>query len=513
MYLADHARETPDKAALIVASTGQKLTFAELDGRSTRLARFLQQRGLKRGDHLALLMENSPAFMEVVWAAYRSGFHITAINRHLPPEDVAFIVGDCGAKAIISSTYLADAIEQLAPRIPTCNIRLITGGMAVGWQSYADALASVSGEPLAQEWMGEAMLYSSGTTGRPKGILRPLRNLHPSAAFAQNQANSHFGFGTDTIYLSPAPLYHAAPFSFALNVQAAGGTVVIMEHFDAQQALQFIMDYRVTHSQWVPTMFIRMLKLPPETRACFDASSMKVAIHAAAPCPVDIKQQMIDWWGPILWEYYSGTEGIGQTLINSKDWLSHRGSVGRATLGTIRICDPDGHELAASETGNIYFERCEPVFEYNNDPGKTAESRHPVHPNWATMGDIGYLDADGFLYLTDRNAFMIISGGVNIYPQMVEDALITHPWVEDVAVIGVPDEEMGEVVKAIVRPVESVEPSEELVDELRAYARARVAGFMVPRSVDFIAEMPRLPTGKLYKKALLDSYRLGTNSD
>ena len=302
------------------------------------------------------------------------------------------------------------------------------------------------------------------------------------------------------------PLYHAAPLAYVMSVQSFGGTVVMMERFDAEQALALIEKYRVTHSQWVPTMFVRMMKLPEEARARHDLSSHQVAIHAAAPCPVEVKRQMIEWWGPILYEYYAGTEGSGSTFITSEDWLEHPGSVGRAALGVLHICDENGAELPVGETGLVYFERETPTFEYHNDPGKTADARHPQHPNWNALGDVGYLDADGYLYLTDRKSFMIISGGVNIYPQAIEDLLVTHPKVADVAVFGIPHPEMGEAVKAVIEPAPGHAPSDELAEELLAYAKERLAHYMAPRSIDFIEEMPRLPTGKLYKRLLRDAY-------
>jgi fatty-acyl-CoA synthase len=506
MHLADHARLTPKKPALISARTGEAVTFAELDERSTRLARFLQAQGLKRGDHIAILMENNLAFMDPVWAAFRSGLYVTAVNRYLPPDEVAYIVGDCGARAIVTSYAKRETAAALADLIPNCPIRLMADGVIPGWDSYEAALASVPAGRLAEEWMGESMLYSSGTTGRPKGILRPLPPLSATEGFAARHLVNRFGFGPETIYLSPAPLYHAAPLGYVLSVQSWGGAVVMMETFDAEQALALIERHRVTHSQWVPTMFVRMLKLPPEWRDRHDLSSHKVAIHAAAPCPIAVKREMIEWWGPILHEYYAGTEGSGSTLITSEEWLAHPGSVGRAALGVLHICDEEGRELPPGETGLVYFEREAPTFEYHNDPAKTRAARHPDHPGWNALGDVGYLDEEGYLYLTDRQAFMIISGGVNIYPQAIEDALITHPKVADVAVFGVPDPDMGEAVKAVIETAPGHAPDDDLAAELMSFARAKLAGYMAPRSIDFIEAMPRLPTGKLYKRLLKDKY-------
>ncbi len=506
MYLADHARLTPDKPAMISADTGQAVSFAELNERSNRLAQYLYDQGLRRGDHIAVLMENNLAFMEPVWAAFRSGLYVTTINRYLPPDEAAYIANDCGAKALITSYAKRETAAALLDLIPNCPIRLMVGGVIPGWDSYEEAVATGSPEPLAQEWMGDSMLYSSGTTGRPKGILRPLPDITPAEGFDARQMANRYGLSAQSVYLSPAPLYHAAPLAYVLTVQSFGGTVVMMERFDPEQALQLIETHGVTHSQWVPTMFVRMLKLPAEVRARYDLSSHQVAVHAAAPCPVEVKRQMIEWWGPILYEYYAGTEASGSTFITSEDWLEHPGSVGRAALGVLHICDEDGKELPIGETGLVYFEREAPTFEYHNDPAKTASARHPDHANWNALGDVGYLDADGYLYLTDRKAFMIISGGVNIYPQAIEDALITHPKVADVAVFGVPDAEMGEAVKAVIEPANGQAPSEDLAAELMTYARERLAHYMAPRSIDFIEEMPRLPTGKLYKRLLRDAY-------
>ena len=352
------------------------------------------------------------------------------------------------------------------------------------------------------------MLYSSGTTGRPKGIKRPLEDVEiddpdgvsPVVALASGL----FATSSDSVYLSPAPLYHSAPLGFTTSIQALGGTVVVMPRFDAAEALAYIEQYEITHSQWVPTMFGRMLKLPEEQRTGYDWSTHKVAIHAAAPCPVEVKKQMFDLWGPILYEYYAGTEVNGFVYCTPQDWLDHPGTVGRSILGDIHICDEMGTELPTGEPGTIYFEREEMPFEYHNDPGKTKGAQHPDHPNWSTLGDVGYVDDEGFLYLTDRKAFMIIAGGVNIYPQEIEDCLIMHPKVADVAVFGVPNADLGEEVKAVVQLEAGVEESDAVAGELLAYAGEHIARYKVPRSIDFLPELPRLPTGKLYKRILRD---------
>jgi fatty-acyl-CoA synthase len=505
MFLADHARRTPDKAAAITAA-GRVVTYAELDDRSNRLAHLLHARGLRRGDHIAIFMENNIRFMESVWAAFRSGLYITPINRFSTASEAAYIATDCQARALVSSVAQREVAEQLPSLLPDCEIRLMVDGIVESWEPYEPAIEEYPSTPLPREWMGAAMFYSSGTTGRPKGIINPLPDATPAEGFAKRQRTNRFGFASDTVYLSPAPIYHSAPFSSILNVQAVGGTAVIMEKFDAVAALTLIDEHRVTHSQWVPTMFVRMLALPTDLRTAFDFSSHRLAIHAAAPCPIEVKRQMIEWWGNIIYEFYSGTEGAGFTAITSEEWLAHPGSVGRAAPHAPHICDEDGRELPAGQSGLIYFEQPSPLFVYHNDDAKTRASRHPRHPNWVGMGDIGYVDGEGYLYLTDRKEFMIISGGVNIYPKAIEDVLIAHPMVADAAVVGVPDAEMGEAVKAVVEPRAGVAHSDDLAAELIAFTRERVAHYMVPRSVDFITEMPRLPTGKLHKYQLRERY-------
>jgi fatty-acyl-CoA synthase len=483
------------------------LTYAELNDRSNRLAQYLQAQGLRRGGHIAILMENNIRFMEVCWAALRSGLYFTTINRYLPADEAAYIVEDCGAQVLVTSFAKADVAAALVDLIPNCPKRLMVDGVIPGWESYEDAIAAFPAEPLAEEFLGEAMLYSSGTTGRPKGILRPLTDATPSEGGELRATRlARYGMTAEMVYLSPAPLYHAAPNAYVISTHFVGGTVVVMERFDALNALRLIEQYEVTHSQWVPTMFVRMLKLPKDEREQFDLSSHRVAIHAAAPCPVEVKRQMIEWWGPILYEYYAGTEGSGSTFIESEDWLAHPGSVGRAALGVLHVCDEEGRELPPGEAGTVYFEREVVSFVYHNDPAKTRAAQHPDHPTWSALGDVGYVDEDGYLFLTDRKAFMIISGGVNIYPQGIEDVLIAHPKVADVAVVGVPHAEMGEAVQAVIEAAPGVAPTRALAEELIAYARDRMAHYTVPRGLDFIAEMPRLPTGKLYKRGLRDEY-------
>ncbi|CAG4894087.1 acyl-CoA synthetase [Paraburkholderia gardini] len=507
-YLGDHAELTPDKPAAINSTSGEILTYRELDDRSNRFAQCLYAAGLRRGDHIAMVLENNMRCFEVCWAALRSGLVITPVNRFMTAAEAAGIIEDSNAQVVISSHAMRELAAELTSTMPTCRMRLMMDDTIAGWDSYEALTHRYPAKRLADEWLGATMIYSSGTTGRPKGIIRaqPQGRVTEGSGSARRPQFARYGFDAHTVYLSPAPLYHTAPLGYGLETQFGGGTVVFMEKFEPLDALRAIERYRVTHSQWVPTMLIRLLKLDPAVRNAFDLSSHRVAIHAAAPCPQEIKRQMIDWWGPIIEEYYSSTEGNGVTTLNTEEWLAHPGSVGRALLGIIHICDDEGNELPVGESGLVYFERDQLPFHYHNDPDKTRAAQHSRHPAWTAVGDIGRVDSDGYLYLTDRKAFMIISGGVNIYPQAIEDALAVHPDVHDAAVIGVPDAEMGEQVKAIVEPAPGVAPSEALAERLLDYLRTRVARYMVPRSIDFIDAMPRLPTGKLYKQALRERY-------
>lgn len=512
MYPGTHARTTPDKLAVVMAPSGARRTYRELDERSTQLARVWRAAGLSRGDHVCVFMENHPAYFEVVWAALRSGLYVTTINSYLTADEVAYILDDSGARSVVVSPAKADVARDALAKARGVELALCVDGGADGLDSYEAAVAVQPTEPLEDEPAGELMLYSSGTTGRPKGIRRPMRD----ASIRDGQTlgtllHGVFGFEADCTYLSPAPIYHSAPLGFCLGVQSIGGTVVMLEHFDPVEALAAIAEHVVTHSQWVPTMFTRLLKLPDSERDRFDVSSLRIAVHAAAPCPVSVKQAMMDWWGPILWEYYAGTELNGFCLVGPEDWLAHPGTVGRALIGELHILDDDGTELPANEPGTIYFGGGS-SYEYHNDPDKTAAAKDPQGHGWTTLGDVGYVDEDGWLYLTDRKAFMIISGGVNIYPQETENVLAMHPRVADVAVIGVPDPEMGEAVKAVVQPVEWSDAGPALERDLIEYARERLAHYKCPQSVDFEPELPRLPTGKLYKRILRDRYWTGHES-
>ena len=511
MYPGAHLAEQADKPALLMADTGETVTYAQLEERSIRLAHVLHDHGLRAGDSFALLSPNSLRYHELYWAALRSGTYLTALNFHLSLEEQLYILRDCGARVLVVNASMKEMAEAIALESPEIEVRLAFGGAVEGYDDFEEALSYASDVPFEHQPAGLDMQYSSGTTGMPKGVRAPLpqRQVTEPGDMLLAVFGKMYGFDAETVYLSPAPLYHAAPLRFCGLIHMVGGTVVIMPRFDPEQALAYIEQYRATHSQWVPTMFVRMLKLPDEIRSRYDLSSLKVAVHAAAPCPVDVKQQMIDWWGPVLHEYYAATEAAGVTLIRPEEWLEHRGSVGKAGLGIVHICDEatlDQEELPVGEVGLIYFERESMPFSYHNDPDKTRQAQHPHHDSWATTGDIGRLDEDGYLYLTDRKAFMIISGGVNIYPQEVENALTLHPQVFDVAVIGVPDDEMGEQVKAVVQLPEGVEPSPELAQELIDHVRGKIAHFKAPKTVDFVDALPRTATGKLQKRKLKEVY-------
>ncbi|TGD71262.1 acyl-CoA synthetase [Mangrovimicrobium sediminis] len=507
MYPGTHAKTQPERLAIIQPSSGLALSYRELDEQSNQLAQLLYAQGLRRGDHLALFLENHPRFLVVLWACLRSGLYFTPINRHLSAAEAAYIVDDCDARVLVASAALEQS-EELGRLAPRCELKLAIGGAVPGFTDYDTATAQQSTQALAEEHMGTLMLYSSGTTGRPKGIKRPLPEGRPEAGNPSTLfAAKMFNMDSETVYLAPAPMYHAAPLGYSNAALVSGGTVVMMDKFEPELSLQLIEQYRVTHSQWVPTMFIRLLRLPDAVRERYDLSSLRYAIHAAAPCPVEVKRRMIEWWGPVIEEYYSSTEAAGYTRISSEEWLAHPGSVGRPVGRPFHICDEAGNELPAGEPGMIYAEMT-PGAEvtYHKDPGKSADARHPRHEDWLCVGDVGYLDDQGYLYLTDRKSFMIISGGVNIYPQQIEDALALYPGIEDVAVIGVPNEDLGEEARALVQLAPGSEGSDALAEQIQEFVRARLGKQLVPRSVEFVAALPRMPTGKLNKKALRERY-------
>ncbi len=501
-----HAKNNPDKPAYIMAGSGESISYRELDEASNRGAQFLRSLGIKCGDHLALYMENSLQFMEIVWACQRAGVIVTAISTHLKSEEVIYITGDCDAKIFVFSKKTAEVSVGILNNLVKVNHIFTSDCLVQGVRSWDNDSALLEPVPIDDESRGLLMLYSSGTTGTPKGILPQFtEGVEITEVLPLWQAMmAGLQFSEDMVYLSPAPLYHAAPLANNMLVAIAGGTSIIMDKFDAEHSLSLIHDYKVTHSQWVPIMFVRMLKLDKSIRSKYSMESMKVAIHAAAPCPVEVKQEMINWWGEILVEYYSATEGHGATMITSQQWLDHAGSVGLPMGCKLHIMDDDGNELPAGEVGNVYFSSEGPGFEYYKCPEKTKEAYNDKGD--ATVGDLGYKDEDGFLYLTDRADFMIISGGVNIYPQEIESAMITYEKIADVAVFGIPDEEFGESIQAVVQLQEGVNPYEGLEDELKAYCRAHLSNVKCPKSIDFVKELPRVDNGKLYKKPLREAY-------
>jgi long-chain acyl-CoA synthetase len=505
MHPSVHARTAPDKPAYIMAYSGETVSYRQLDERSNQGAHLFRSLGLAAGDAVAFFIDNHPRYYELIWAAQRSGLRFTCLSSKLTVGEVEYIIKDCEAKVLVSSLALAEIALEAAPRIPGVALFMV-GGAAGPYKSLEDARAGFPTTPIADEQAGGAMLYSSGTTGRPKGVRRAAP-VDPSIEAPNGLAmmgQAMYGWSKEaTVYLSPAPLYHAAPLGWSMAVQAMGGTVVMMERFDAADALRFIEQHRITSAQWVPTHFVRMLKLPEDARTRYDTSSLTAVFHAAAPCPVPVKEQMIAWWGPIIHEYYAGTEGNGFCAITSAEWLAHKGSVGRGLTAQVRICDEDGEPLPPRAEGLVYFEGGG-QFEYHGDPAKTAESRN--QHGWTTLGDVGWVDEEGYLYLTDRKSFMIISGGVNIYPQEIENLLITHPKVADAAVVGAPDEEMGEKVVAVIQPADWDADHEKLRAELNDYLRKNLSHVKSPRVIDFMKELPRHPTGKLYKRLIRDAY-------
>lgn len=507
MNIADHAVNAADSPALIMAGGGT-ISYGALHTASRSVAALLHGAGLRRGDGVAILLPNRPEFLEICWGCQLSGLYYTPVNTHLTFDEVAYIVEDCEARALFVDSSFADLAGKLLDGNPQLDVLVSVGGSLPGWRRYEDALAAAGDKFPASD--GSEMLYSSGTTGRPKAVRRSLPTENGSWAQAVLELALTRGYGMDqsSVYLSPAPLYHAAGVNYTMAVNRVGAASVIMGRFDAEEVLRLIETHRVTHAQFVPTMFVRMLKLPRDIREKYDVSSLRYVIHAAAPCPVDVKHQMMDWFGPILHEYYGGTEGFAGTTIGPQEWLAHPGSVGRPT-SPVHVLSDNGTELPAGEPGELYFEGG-PDFEYFKDPAKTASVSN--ERGWRSLGDIGYVDEDGYLYLTDRSTFMIVSGGVNIYPQEAENLLVMHPKLVDAAVFGVPNDEFGEEVKAVVQPIDGVTPGPDLEAELIEYCRARLAGYKCPRSVEFDPELPRDPNGKLYKRRIRERYWQGRTS-
>lgn len=507
-----HAAATPDKPVVIMAGSGETLTYGELEARANQGAHYLRSIGIKAGDCIAVWLPNGLTFVEVYWAAQRAGLLVTPVSTKLKPAEAAYILGDCGAKLLVTSA----AIEELGPFLaghradcPALATILTDRAAIAGLGQWDAAIASFPQEPIADESAGFHMVYSSGTTGRPKGVQQQLSGAPVTEPhrFA-DQLSRRYGINAQSVLLSPAPFYHTAPLAYANGAARLGATVVMLERFGAEAALAAIEHYKVTFTQMVPTMFHRLLHLPDEVRGKYDLSTLGCVVHAAAPCPIPVKQAMMDWLGPIICEYYGGSEGNGTTFITAPEWLAHPGSVGKADWGELHICDDDGNELPAGQDGVVYFEGGWD-FAYLGDPEKTRDARNPLHPTWTTLGDIGHVDDEGYLYLTDRRSYMIITGGVNVYPQEVENLLAVHPKVADVAVIGVPSDAMGEEVKAVVQPRDWADAGDALAAELIAWCRAELSHVKCPRSVDFLAELPRHDTGKLYKRELRAKYWKG----
>jgi long-chain acyl-CoA synthetase len=507
VFARRQAMAHPDKPAIIMALSGETLTFGEYEERSNRVARLLREAGLRRGDHIAVFIENSPALLEIEGGAERAGLYYSLINTYLGADEVAYVVANSQAKLLFSSVAKRQVAEAAAGKCPGLDRMLMTGPgpLPAGWEPYDAVVAGYPAVPVPDESLGAAMLYSSGTTGQPKGVLRDLPTVGPDEplpvmAFVQGL----FGFREGMTYLSPAPLYHSAPQASVSAALRLGSTVIVMEHFDPEQWLALVERYRVTHCQMVPVMFSRLLRLPEEVRARYDTSSLECIVHAAAPCPVHVKQAMIDWLGPVITEYN------GFTFCTAAEWLAHPGTVGRAVLGELFILDDLGKECPTGSDGTVWF-RGATAFTYFQDPVKTAQGRSS-DGTASAVGDIGHVDADGYLYLTDRKSYMIISGGVNIYPQETENILSAHPAVQDVAVIGVPNDDLGEEVKAVVQLADPAAAGPEVEQDLIAYCRDRLAHFKCPRTVDFVPELPRSETGKLYKRILRDAYWAGHRS-
>jgi long-chain acyl-CoA synthetase len=514
VYPGTHAKERADQPAFIMAATGETVSYAEYEARTNRLAHLFRAHGLHPLDHYAIFMENNNRYLEACGAGERSGLYYTCVNSFLTAPELSYILDNSESQVLITSrSHIELALEAVAgcPRVGL--VLVVDGGGLVGGGGageavvldFESAVASYPDTPIEDECLGTPMLYSSGTTGQPKGILRPLDPVPPGDPlgiflFLHNLWRYREGL----TYLSPAPLYHSAPQTAVNLAIRCGGTVVVMEKFDPEHYLQLVERHSVTHSQLVPTMFSRMLKMPEEVRTRYDLSSLEVIVHAAAPCPVPVKEEMISWWGPIIIEYYGATEAMGFTACDSEEWLAHKGTVGKMLVGELHILDDDFEPSAPGTPGTLWFKSATP-FRYFNDTEKTKESTSP-DGTMVTVGDVGYLDDDGFLYLTDRATFMIISGGVNIYPQECENLLITHPKVADAAVFGIPNVDLGEEVKAVVQLMPEVTAGPEVEAELMAFCRGQLAHLKCPRTIDFDPELPRLPTGKLYKRVLRDAY-------
>lgn len=506
MSLEQFATTYPDKPAIIWPDGDRVISWREFNTQANRVAHLFRQLGLQAGDTMAVYMENRAENPLLFWGAYSAGLYVVPIGFHLKFDEVRYILEDCGASALFVSPQQELVTAEIAEAFPHLYMFSVEQALP-GYQRLDEALQGLPATPLADETRGSPMLYSSGTTGRPKAIKRPL----PGIGFDRPDPVLSGGSGMmqlteDSVFLVVAPFYHTSAMSASMIVLETGGTLVVHSRFDAEKSLAAIDRYRVTNIFAVPTMFVRWLKLAPEVRAKYDTSSLKVVMHGGAPTPIPVKEQMIEWLGPVLIEVYGSTERCGSTFITSQEWLDHKGSVGRTipALGRIHVLDDEGNELPPNTEGTLYAEMPPGTdFQYS-DPTKDAASRSPQ--GWRSIGDMGYLDEDGYLYITDRKDFMIISGGVNIYPAELERVLGEHPAVVDCAVIGLPCEEFGQRVHAVVEPAEMSQAGEALAVELIDYCKRHYSNVKAPKGVSFVDELPRLPSGKVPKKELIQKF-------
>ncbi len=503
-YLSVHARSAPDSPACILAETGDVTTYLELEESTNQIAHLFRSLGLEVGDGIVVMCQNHSTYYKLFWASHRAGLYFTPISWHSTVEEAQYIIENSQAKAFIASSRFSDVASAVREKVSDRLNYLSVLGAIEGYVGLEEAANQMAITPIADETAGREMLYTSGTTGRPKGVKFPLSGKDIAETAPDDLSYIAEGYGSGAVVLAPGPLYHASPLMSSRAMHRFGGTALVIDKFDAEEVLRHIETYQVTHLICVPTHFVRMLKLPESVRQKYDISSVKLIMHTGAPCPVDTKYAMIDWFGPIITEFYGGTERVGGALIRSDEWLKHPGSIGKSVMGTAYVVDEATWTvLPAGETGVIYFDTGE-AFAYHGDQEKTKAMYSPQ--GWRTLGDIGRMDEDGYIYLSDRKSNMIISGGVNVYPQEAESRLITHPKVDDVAVFGIPNEAFGEEVKAVVQPVAGLEGSPELEAELIAYCKQSLAGLKCPRTIDFDAKLPREDNGKLYKKALKDRY-------
>jgi len=494
----------PNKPAFVMADSGEAVNYQELEDRSNQVAHAFRSLGIRQKDHIGMMLQNHKMFMIISWAVFKSGICITPISHHLLEDEVAYILTNCEAKLFLTSKRMELIATKVASKVDHLEHFYMLDGSIEGFDSFDSLLSNFPITPIEDERLGNTMMYSSGTTGQPKGVYIPPQS---ESVYEMNPVlqsmGKNFKFGPHTVYLSPAPLYHAAPYYYNIVTMMFGGTSIIMDKFDPEKSLAYIEQYKANYSQWVPIMFVRMLKMDQAIRDKYDVSSMKLALHAAAPCPIPIKEKMIDWWGPVIFEYYGASEGLGMTAITSQDWLNHKGSVGKAIIGTPFILDDDGNELPSGEIGEVHFTGGN-EFSYHKEEAKTKKAYQPDGKR--SVGDIGYLDKDGYLYLTDRKNFTIISGGVNVYPQEIENHIINHPKVADVAVFGIPHEEFGQQVKAVIQPTNWDDAGDDLAQELISYCKEKLSKIKIPRSISFDPELPRKDNGKLYKRRIVEQY-------